>query len=357
MVQILQPDNTAATQRQLALEQFQQGLAGLAQMQQTKRAQALADQNAAMEYRKAGYDVSPEMIAQQREQTLNPELLNAQGPGVFDRVSSFFTGKEAVATPGQEKVDLFGKRTQEYQDKLAMEQAKVAKELENQAFDRKLKEQQLAASQAEMKRKGYESQRDFELKKQELAIKAAEAGTPENKLQIAELAKKQAGLYSVKQGMDTALKQLSDPKVSEVQKIKVGQGLLKLLNSAEGSDAVGAEEARRIGSFLENKIFNITQPGSMFGRDMDEFVKQVATNSQVLGDRMAQVQEGIKALKGGASLTSVPSLQYEQYTPVRTTPKQAAAATQGATTQKEDAAKNKRFARFQELQAKAKAVR
>lgn len=344
MVQILQPDNTAATQRQLALEQLQQGLAGLAQMQQTKRAQALADQNAAMEYRKAGYDVSPEMIAQQREQTLNPELLNAQGPGVFDRVSSFFTGKEAVATPGQEKVDLFGKRTQEYQDRLAMEQAKVAKELENQAFDRRLKEQQLATSQAEMKRKGYESQRDFELKKQELAIKAAEAGTPENKLQIAELAKKQAGLYSVKQGMDTALKQLSDPKVSEVQKIKVGQGLLKLLNSAEGSDAVGAEEAKRIGSFLENKIFNITQPGSMFGRDMDEFTKQVATNSQVLGDRMAQVQEGIKALKGGAALTSVPGLQYAQYAPVQTKPKQAVAATQDM------AAK---AARLQELRAKA----
>ena len=187
MVQILQPDNTAATQRQLALEQFQQGLAGLAQMQQTKRAQALADQNAAMEYRKAGYDVSPEMIAQQREQTLNPELLNAQGPGVFDRVSSFFTGKEAVVTPGQEKVDLFGKRTQEYQDKLAMEQAKVAKELENQAFDRRLKEQQLAASQAEMKRKGDESQRDFELKKEELAIKRAQASgevapSPEKRL-------------------------------------------------------------------------------------------------------------------------------------------------------------------------------
>lgn len=80
---------------------------------------------------------------------------------------------------------------------------------------------------------------------------------------------------------------------------------------------------------------------------MDEFTKQVATNSQVLGDRMAQVQEGIKALKSGANLTSVPGLQYAQYSPVQSQPRQAAAAP------KEDVAKAQRFAKYKELKARS----
>lgn len=141
----------------------------------------------------------------------------------------------------------------------------------------------------------------------QLENQAAMSGAAVNKEQISEIAKKNAGIFSIKQGIDAALTQLDDPTVPEDLKIKAGQEILKLLNSSEGSDAVGAEEAKRVGSFLEKKFFNLTQPGSMFGRDLKEFTDQVRNNSLRLGDRIKKNEEGIYGLRSGKSLSQIGS--------------------------------------------------
>lgn len=122
--------------------------------------------------------------------------------------------------------------------------------------------------------------------------------------QMEKLGVDNAQLFKVKGAMDEALTILNDPSVSEDQKIKTGQSLFKLLNSAEGSDAVGAEEASRLGSYLEYNLGNFTQPGAFVGRDLGGFTDQVANYSKLLGGRIQKGEEGINLLKGGGSLGS-----------------------------------------------------
>jgi hypothetical protein len=146
---------------------------------------------------------------------------------------------------------------------------------------------------------------------EELKNKAAMSGAAVNKTQIDEIARKNANVFSVKSGIDSALAQLQSD-LPEEEKIKVGQNLLKLLNSAEGSDAVGAEESKRLGSFLEWKFANFTQPGSFIGRDLDLFTQQVANKSKELADRITRNESGIKGLQSGQSIG-----QINQATPSR----------------------------------------
>lgn len=104
-------DQQQQTARQAALNTALNGFAALEKEAKTKREQALQDQTTAFEFRKAGYDVSPEMIAQQRAEEPSglAKLFGAKSP---------------------EKADLFGKRTEEYKTKLAQD-----------ADDRKFKRQ------------------------------------------------------------------------------------------------------------------------------------------------------------------------------------------------------------------------
>lgn len=120
----------------------------------------------------------------------------------------------------------------------------------------------------------------------------------ENQEQITGLAKKQTTIKAINNEIRSAFAQLSDPSLSEDDKVKVGQGLLKTLNSTQGSDAVGAEESKRLGSYLEYKIANFTGPGSFIGRDLDEFTKQVGLTSQKLDSAMDLNNAEIERLYG-----------------------------------------------------------
>jgi hypothetical protein len=121
---------------------------------------------------------------------------------------------------------------------------------------------------------------------------------PENQKQIETLSQGTAKKTSIKNQIDSALTILDDPEVSETQKIVIGQQLLKTLNSSEGADAVGAEESKRLGSLLENKVFNFRQPGSVFGRDLGEFVNQVKLTSGALGQAVDRNKAEIDRLYG-----------------------------------------------------------
>jgi hypothetical protein len=99
-----QADQDAYTKRMSALQGIGQGLGNSIQAYQgTKREQALLDQQnreTAFKYRAAGYDVTPEMVAQS----------NAEEPSGF---AKFFGAKSP------ERPDLFANRTQEYKTQLS----------------------------------------------------------------------------------------------------------------------------------------------------------------------------------------------------------------------------------------------
>lgn len=83
---------------------------------------------------------------------------------------------------------------------------------------------------------------------------------------------------------------------NEDQAIAKGKNMLKVLNSTEGKDAVGTDEAKRLASFLEYKIGNFRDPGSFIGRDTEEFFTQAADKSNSIKDAINHNQQIIDSI-------------------------------------------------------------
>lgn len=286
MVQIVQALPTKQTMRQAALQQSL-GDAFTAigklgdqrnQEEETERQRALKVDQQVRDLREKGFEVNHDQVA-----AATGLQKDDRGPW-----AKLFGSK----LPGADNtVDLYGKRTKEWQAKQDTEAADKKFKRQGEELDMQFKRSKIAKNYRDIKA----DDPNTKMQREVIAKQASDIGT------------KNANLFSVKGGMDSALAQLENPKLSEEEKIKVGQGLLKLLNSAEGSDAVGAEEAQRIGSYLEYKIGNFTQPGSFIGRDLDLFTDQVRNNSKLLSDRIGRNQQGIEGLTQGQSLADLAS--------------------------------------------------
>ena len=101
--------------------------------------------------------------------------------------------------------------------------------------------------------------------------------TPREKLQN-KLIEKDAEVYQKRlqglQKLDGGLKSLDDATTAE-QVVQIGQSLLKTLNDPENSDAVGAEEVKRLAAELQP--FGLMTPGKLIqvGRDLPAFKDRV----------------------------------------------------------------------------------
>lgn len=142
-------------------------------------------------------------------------------------------------------------------------------------------------------------------KRLDIQKKTKELNDPYNKIGEADqtvvknLSTKNATKQAITAQIEASLKILDDPTVSEDQKIIQGRTLLKTLNSAEGADAIGAEEAKRLGGLLEFQMFNFTNPGPMFGRaPIGDFTEQVKLQRNSLKDAIKTNQTEIDARLG-----------------------------------------------------------
>lgn len=109
--------------------------------------------------------------------------------------------------------------------------------------------------------------------------------------------------------ISAGLEQLKDPKISEDEKVILGREMLKTLNSAQGKDAIGAEEAKRLGGLLESQV-RLFSPGKLFGRDLPLFTSQVENNLSRLKKSTTTGQSQIDQLmgRGGGLLNSAGGL-------------------------------------------------
>lgn len=126
-----------------------------------------------------------------------------------------------------------------------------------------------------------------------LGDKAAKKLLPDEKKTVETKAAKISNKLSIANSIDQAISQMEDPKLSEDVKIGLGRQLLKTLNSTEGADAIGSEEAKRLGTFLEYKFANFTGPGSFIGRDLDLFTEQAKETSKAIKGAAAQDKKEI----------------------------------------------------------------
>lgn len=133
---------------------------------------------------------------------------------------------------------------------------------------------------------------------------------PEAKKTIETTGTKIAGKQAIRHAIAAALDQLKSKDLSDEDKVITGRELLKTLNSQEGADAIGAEEAKRLGGLLEFRILNLTEPGPMFGRDVPGFTRQVERNLERT-DKTIEAMRGDIAKEreryGGGLLRGAPS--------------------------------------------------
>lgn len=131
-----------------------------------------------------------------------------------------------------------------------------------------------------------------------------------DKEEIVALKKENVNREQIRNSINSQLVQMQAPGMKDDEITKIGQSLLKTLNSEIGKDAIGAEESKRLGSFLDKKFFNITEPGSVFGRDLDLFIEQAARKSDSITEginannsRVAQIR-GKQAGENGQPVTT-----------------------------------------------------
>jgi len=108
----------------------------------------------------------------------------------------------------------------------------------------------------------------------------------EAQVTVTKLAENNAAKTAIANSLKSSIEEINREKNEEI-KIKMAEGILKTLNSTEGKDAIGVDEAKRLGSLLQFKFFNLIEPGSFFGRDLDLFIKQV-------GNTVGAIENGIK---------------------------------------------------------------
>lgn len=101
---------------------------------------------------------------------------------------------------------------------------------------------------------------------------------PENQEIIKDLSRKSANKFSIANQIDAVLNNWDT--LSDDEKLAQGNQLLKVLNSTEGSDAIGAEEKKRLGAKLEFALGNFTNGNpTQFGRDLPGFKKDAQQTS------------------------------------------------------------------------------
>ncbi len=121
-----------------------------------------------------------------------------------------------------------------------------------------------------------------------------------NKKEATALALKNASKSAIKNQLDAFVQNWDGGEWSDEQKLTQGKNLLKVLNSAEGQDAIGAEEVKRLGSNLQFAMGNLFNDNPIqFGRDLPGFRTQVADTAKTMGDAITLNRQQISGLTGG----------------------------------------------------------
>lgn len=125
---------------------------------------------------------------------------------------------------------------------------------------------------------------------------------------VTDLTKDIAGKASIANMIDSQLANFKKSWQDGNKDLAIQQGneMLKALNSDQGKDAVGAEEAKRLAAFLEYQVLNFTGPGDVFGRNLDQFYSQAAQKTNAIKNTIKSNQkiiDDIYAGKGSPALS------------------------------------------------------
>jgi hypothetical protein len=116
---------------------------------------------------------------------------------------------------------------------------------------------------------------------------------------IEKVAGKQANQLSIANSIDSTINVLDNKDIATDQKLMQARQLIKTLNSQEGQDAVGAEEAKRLAGMIEFRVLNFTEPGAFIGRDLSGFNEQAKITANSLRDSAKANTDLIANMRAG----------------------------------------------------------
>lgn len=230
---------------------------------------------------------------QQAQQVLRANLLD-RFKTRLDEIAANHKGTQIAANAASLQADL------EAQRQTAQNAAT------QQGYDNQVKREQLALASREVGAKEAVAGADW-LKALNQGQQQRFQNLPKERQVIVEsLGKSIGNKMTVRTTLDETVRTMTDAmaKGNRDEAIVMGQQILKVLNSQEGQDAVGTQEAQRLASQLEYHIWpNLTQPGAVFGRDVKGFMNTLRLTSQRLGREVDQNQRLIDLAYVGRNLS------------------------------------------------------
>lgn len=184
----------------------------------------------------------------------------------------------------------------------ALEKERADKEAQ-QIKENEFKKRELELKEQEIGRKSQTNAQDEYKKKLEIMKLEQDTKNPDKSLSIdkkevvQDLSKKNASKIAIANQIDAVMSNWDN--LDDKMKLTQGRQLIKTLNSPEGADAVGAEEAKRLGSQLEFAYGNFTNSNpTQFGRDLEGFKDNAVQTSLSLKKAIQENQKIVDASYG-----------------------------------------------------------
>jgi hypothetical protein len=123
---------------------------------------------------------------------------------------------------------------------------------------------------------------------------------------VKDLSKKNASKIAIANQIESVMSGWD--RLPDDQKVMQGRQLIKVLNSTEGADAVGAEEAKRLGGKLEFAMGNLFNSNPIqFGRDLPGFKDQASGTAKAIRGAVSANEGEVDARYRKAGIRSGPS--------------------------------------------------
>ena len=120
----------------------------------------------------------------------------------------------------------------------------------------------------------------------------------DQKLLMTGLVRKKAEITPIADQFNQFVTQMENPNISENQKLQVARQSLKLMNSPMNPDAVGAEEVRRLSSFLTPSPDPFGPKGLKMGVDLKGFTDALKNSRDRLDGTMGKLNVQINEIMG-----------------------------------------------------------
>jgi hypothetical protein len=142
---------------------------------------------------------------------------------------------------------------------------------------------------------------------------------PEDQKSVLALAGTRANVQAIKEQINANMIQW-DKAENDNQRLDIGRKMIKLLNSTQGADAVGAEEAKRLAGKLEFAYGNFLDSNPVqFGRDLEGFREDIENTRDILAESYDRFNSQIDAYYGRKPAAAQPTAR-PQLTPAAVNP-------------------------------------